>query len=133
MASTQTESDQMISQQVRTWEVLDERVLEAMHSVPREVFVPAAWRSLAFADCALPLPCGKHMLTPMLVGRIMQALEVHPGGQVLEIGTGSGYLSACLAAMGASVHSMELHAELAAAARTNSTPLRRHCSSSKHE
>ena len=119
MRSTVTALDQMIAQQVRTWEVLDAHVLEAMHRVPREYFVPAAWRSLAYADCALPLPLGKHMLTPMLVGRILQALGVRHGDQVLEIGTGSGYLAACLTASGGRVQSLELHAEIAAGARAN--------------
>ena len=109
----------MISQQVRTWDVLDTRTLQAMHSVAREQFVPTAWRSLSYADCALPLACGKHMLTPMLVGRILQSLGVRQGEQVLEIGTGSGYLSACLAAIGGRVQSLEVHAELATAARAN--------------
>ena len=119
MHSIQADCEQMIAQQVRTWEVLDTRALDAMHRVPRELFVPAAWRSLAYADCALPLPLGKHMLTPMLIGRMLQALELNPGEQVLEIGTGSGYLSACLAAMGARVQSLELHPEIAELARTN--------------
>ena len=111
--------DQMIGQQVRTCDVLDPRVLGAMHRVPRERFVSESWRSLAYADCALPLPLGKHMLTPMIVGRILQALEPEPGESALEIGTGSGYLSACLAAMGARVRSLELHEEIAQFARRN--------------
>ena len=111
--------DQMIAQQVRTWEVLDRRVLEAMRSVPRALFVPTALRSLAYADCDLPLPCGKRMLTPMLVGRVLQALGVEADEQVLEIGTGSGYLAACLAAMGARVRTLELHEEIALLARGN--------------
>src|SRR4051794_15170622 len=97
MLNETSERDQMISQQVRTWDVLDARVLEAMQSVAREKFVPEAWQSLAYADAALPLRFGKHMLRPMMVGRILQALDVQPDNQVLEIGTGSGYLSACLA------------------------------------
>ncbi len=119
MLNAQAENDQMIAQQVRTWDVLDTRVLEAMHSVAREHFVPAAFGSLAYADCALPLPLGKRMLTPMLVGRILQALELLPGDQVLEIGTGSGYMSACLAALGARVQSLELHEQIANLARAN--------------
>lgn len=111
--------EQMIAQQVRTCDVLDPRVLDAMRSVPREGFVAAPLRALAFADCALPLPLGKRMLTPMIAGRILQALEAEPGERVLEIGTGSGYLSACLAAMGARVRSLELHAEIAQLARHN--------------
>jgi protein-L-isoaspartate(D-aspartate) O-methyltransferase len=119
MTTIQAARDQMIAQQVRTWDVLDARTLSAMRQVPRERFVPAPWRSLAYADCALPLPLGKHMLTPMLAGRILQALDVKPGDQVLEIGTGSGYPSACLAVLGGSVQTLELHGELAAAARSN--------------
>ena len=106
MTNAQAALDQMIAQQVRTWEVLDTRTLDAMHAVPREPFVPAAWRTLAYADCALPLACGKHMLTPMLAGRMLQSLGVRQGEQVLEIGTGSGYLSACLAALGGRVQSL---------------------------
>lgn len=119
MTSTHAALDQMIAQQVRTCEVLDARTLEAMRAVPREPFVPAAWRSLAYADCALPLPCGKHMLTPLLAGRALQSLGVRQGEQVLEIGTGSGYLSACLAALDCRVQSLELHAEIATQARAN--------------
>ncbi|MGH8254490.1 MAG: protein-L-isoaspartate O-methyltransferase family protein [Steroidobacteraceae bacterium] len=119
MTRAQAAIDQMVSQQVRTWEVLDARTLEAMQRVPREAFVAPAWRSLACAESALPLPKGKHMLTPMLVGRILQALGIRQGEQVLEIGTGSGYLSACLAALGGRVQSLELHGEIAAFARAN--------------
>lgn len=119
MLNAEAECEQMIAQQVRTWEVLDARTLEAMHQVAREHFVAAPWRSLAYADCALPLPLGKHMLTPMLAGRLLQALELSPGDQVLEVGTGSGYVSACLAALGARVQSLELHAEIAELARAN--------------
>lgn len=111
--------DQMLAQQVRTAAVLDERVLEAMRRVPREQFVPTAWRSLAFAECALPLGHGKHMLTPMLVGRILQTLKLEGRERVLEIGTGSGYLCACMSALGAEVRSLELHASLAENARHN--------------
>ena len=119
MLNFQAERDQMIAQQVRTWDVLDARTLWAMDGIARELFVPAAWRSLAYAEYALPLPLGKHMLTPMVAGRILQALALARGEQVLEVGTGSGYLSACLAALGAQVQSLELHAEIAALARAN--------------
>lgn len=111
--------EQMIEQQVRAWDVLDDRVLDALRSVPRERFVPERWRELAFADCEIALPRGKRMLRPMIVGRILQALAVHTGERVLEIGTGSGYVSACLARLGAQVHSLELHAEIAQFARAN--------------
>ena len=84
MQSTQTALEQMISQQVRTWEVFDARTLEAMRHVPRECFVPAGLRSLAYADCALPLAAGKRMLTPMLAGRMLQSLAVRQGEQALR-------------------------------------------------
>jgi protein-L-isoaspartate(D-aspartate) O-methyltransferase len=111
--------EQMVEQQVRAADVLDERILEVMRAVPRERFVPPAWRDLAFADTEIPLPCGKRMLRPMLVGRLLQALEVRDGEQALEIGTGSGFVSACLALLGARVRSMELHPEIAELARAN--------------
>jgi protein-L-isoaspartate(D-aspartate) O-methyltransferase len=119
MFDTYAALEQMIAQQVRSCEVLDARTLEAMHQVRRELFVPADWRSLAYADCALPLAHGKRMLTPMLVGRMLQAVAVRQGEQLLEIGTGSGYLSACLAALGGRVQSLELHEDIASAARAN--------------
>lgn len=115
----QSAIDQMIGQQVRTWEVLDQPILDAMRAVPRELFVPPSWRSVAYADTALPLAHGKHMLPPMLVGRILAALAPHSGATVLEVGTGSGYLTACLAALGARVRSVELHEDLASQARHN--------------
>ena len=110
---------QMIAQQVRTWSVFDTRTLEVMQKLPRERFVPPELNSLACADCALPLRHGKYMLTPMLAGRILQAVAVRAGDQVLEVGTGSGYLSACLATMGGQVQSLELYDDLAASARDN--------------
>lgn len=110
---------QMIEQQVRAWEVLDPRVLEALGRVPRERFAPAAYRELAFADTAIPLPCGQSMLAPKLEGRILQALDVAPGESVLEIGTGSGFFAACLATLGARVRTLELHPELAEFASAN--------------
>jgi protein-L-isoaspartate(D-aspartate) O-methyltransferase len=108
--------EQMVSQQVRTCEVLEDRVLAAMGRVPRELFVPPPWQSLAYADFAVPLAHGKHMLTPMVAGRFLQALDLRAHQRVLEVGTGSGYLSACMAALGAHVHSIELYPDLAAAA-----------------
>jgi len=111
--------EQMVDQQVRTWDVPDRRVLDALRMVPRERFVSERWRDLAFADCELPLPRGKHMLRPMIVGRLLQALAVQPGEQALEVGTGSGFVSACLAQLGARVRSLELHADIAAAARAH--------------
>lgn len=110
---------QMIEQQVRAWAVLDAAVLETMGRVPREAFVPPAYRDLAFADMAVPLGHGQHMLTPTLEGRILQALELRADDEVLEVGTGSGYFAACLGELTRSVTSLEIFADLADAARTS--------------
>ncbi|MEO7325586.1 MAG: protein-L-isoaspartate O-methyltransferase [Dokdonella sp.] len=107
----------MIENQVRTWEVLDARVLEALGTVRREDFVPARHRNLAFADMALPIGHGEAMFKPVVEGRILQAIALIPGERVLEIGTGTGFLTACMAQLGATVHSVERHADLAEAAR----------------
>jgi len=104
---------QMIDQQVRAWEVLDARVLEAMSRVHREAFVPNEQRDIAFADMAVPLPQGQFMLPPKLEGRILQALAILPGDRALEIGTGSGHFAACLGRLAASVRSVEILPELA--------------------
>jgi protein-L-isoaspartate(D-aspartate) O-methyltransferase len=111
--------EQMVEQQVRASDVLDERILNTLRAVPRERFVPDGWRELAFADCEIALPCGKRMLRPILLGRILQSLALRGGEEMLEIGTGSGYLSACLARLGGQLRSLELHAEIADFARAN--------------
>lgn len=116
---TEVAREQMVEQQVRAADVLDERILDALRAVPRELFVPESWRELAFADSEIPLPCNKHMLKPMMVGRILQAVDPRGGEEVLEVGTGSGFLSACLAKLGARVRSLEIHPELAQQARAN--------------
>jgi protein-L-isoaspartate(D-aspartate) O-methyltransferase len=105
--------EQMIQQQLRTWEVLDQGVLEVFERIPRERFVPAGYESLAYADIELPLGQGDHMLAPKMAGRILQALAIKPADQVLEIGTGSGYLTAGLAAGASHVRSLEIRADLA--------------------
>jgi protein-L-isoaspartate(D-aspartate) O-methyltransferase len=110
---------QMIEQQVRAWQVLDLKVLEAMERVPREAFAPPAYRELAFADLNVPLGHGQSMLTPKLEGRLLQALELQPDDAVLEVGTGSGYFAACLGALARAVRSIEIYPDLAAAARAN--------------
>jgi len=107
----------MVEQQVRPWEVLDSRVLEALTAIRREDFVPAAYRNLAFADLGLPLAHGEFMMKPVVEGRVLQAVAPTRAESVLEIGTGSGFLTACLARLAASVHSVEQHADLADAAR----------------
>ena len=111
--------EQMIEQQVRAWEVLDERVLDVMRRVPRELFVPHGQRYRAYADAEVPLPQGQHMLRPSVVGRLLQALLPHSGEQVLEIGAGSGFVTACLRAMATRVRALEIFPELAEAARRN--------------
>lgn len=110
---------QMVEQQVRAWEVLDDRVLGVIAQVRRELFVPAAYRSVAFADVEIPLGHGQSMLAPKVDGRILQALAVAEGDQVLDVGTGSAYLAACLARLAGSVRSIELHQDLTARAREN--------------
>ncbi len=106
----------MVEQQIRSWDVLDTRVLDVLRQVPREDFVPARYRKLAFADLRIPLSHGEVMMKPLEEGRMLQALAVSPGERVLEIGTGSGFVAACLRALGASVVSVEIHPELAEAA-----------------
>ncbi len=110
---------QMVTQQVRAWDVLDQRVLDAMRRTPREFFVPERYAELAFADTAIPLGYGQHMLPPNIVGRLLQALDPAPGTRALAIGIGTGYVPACLSCLGASVRGVEIHAEFAAAARAN--------------
>jgi protein-L-isoaspartate(D-aspartate) O-methyltransferase len=110
---------QMVDQQIRTWEVLDPRVLDAISAVPREAFVPSQYRELAFADSPLPIGFGQSMLAPKIQGRILQALGVNPADRVLEVGTGTGYLSACLSLLCSSTHSIDIHPQLTAQAASN--------------
>ena len=107
----------MVEQQVRPWDVLDVRVLEAIATIPREAFVPEALRALAYADTALPIGHGEFMMKPVVEGRTLQSLLPAADECVLEIGTGSGYLTACLARLSREVVSLERHADLAEAAR----------------
>jgi protein-L-isoaspartate(D-aspartate) O-methyltransferase len=106
----------MVENQVRPWEVLDGRVLEVLGRVRREDFVAAQHRQLAFADLCLPLGHGEVMMKPVVEGRVLQALELAPTDRVLEIGTGSGFLTACLASLGGQVTSVDIHADFTAAA-----------------
>jgi protein-L-isoaspartate(D-aspartate) O-methyltransferase len=108
---------QMIEQQVRAWDVLEARVLDALAAVPREHFVPEAYRGVAFADVAIPIGHGQCMLKPAVEGRILQALAPARGERVLEIGTGTGFFAACLAELAGGAESIEIHADLAAGAR----------------
>ena len=110
--------EKMIEQQVRAWDVFDEDVLHVMTVIPREQFVPGGFESLAFADAEIPLGYGEWMMTPTIEGRVLQALDLDGGESVLEIGTGSGYLAACLGHLAGQVTSVDIHASfLSAAAR----------------
>ncbi|HUH32026.1 MAG TPA: protein-L-isoaspartate O-methyltransferase [Rhodanobacter sp.] len=106
----------MVENQVRTWEVLDDRVLDIISRVRREDFVAPVHRQLAFADLCLPLGHGEVMMKPVVEGRVLQALALQPTDRVLEIGTGSGFLCACLAGLCAHVTSLDIHADFTAAA-----------------
>jgi protein-L-isoaspartate(D-aspartate) O-methyltransferase len=108
----------MIEQQVRPWDVLDSRVLEALTAVRREDFVPPACRNLAFADLCLPLGHGEVMMKPVVEGRVLQAVSPTREESVLEIGTGAGFVTACLARLAGEVLSIEQHADFADVART---------------
>ncbi len=107
----------MIEQQVRPWDVLDPRVLDALMRVHREDFVVESQRNLAFADVPLPLAHGEYMMKPVVEGRLLQALGIEPGEDVLEIGTGSGFITACLAQLAREVVSIELHQDFVESAR----------------
>ena len=109
----------MVEQQIRTWEVLDQDVLDVLMAVRREEFVPKAYRNLAFADLEIPIGGGQVMLKPVIEGKILQALRVGKDDSVLEIGAGSGYFAALLAARAEWVRSLEIDPELARLASDN--------------
>jgi protein-L-isoaspartate(D-aspartate) O-methyltransferase len=98
----------MIEQQIRPWEVLDQRVLDLLGKVPREDFVPPQHRNLALVDMDLPLGHGQIMMSPKLEARILQALDIQATETVLEVGTGSGYMTALLATLAKQVYSIEI-------------------------
>ncbi len=103
----------MVEQQIRPWEVLDQEVLDLLFAVKREDFVPPAYRALAFADLEIPLGHGEVMLQPKIEAKLLQELKTRKSDKVLEIGTGSGYMAALLAARSDHVHSVEIVPELA--------------------
>jgi protein-L-isoaspartate(D-aspartate) O-methyltransferase len=103
----------MVESQVRTWDVTDARVLALLARAPREDYVPAPYRALAYVDMAIPLGHGQTMLHPKLEARLLQALAIRPQDKILEVGTGSGYMTSLLAALGAHVVSVEIFPELA--------------------
>jgi len=106
----------MIESQIRTWEVLDQRVLDTLSALRREAFVPERYRPLAFVDMEIPLGHGEVMLAPKLEARMLQELTLKDGDRVLEVGTGSGYMTALLASLAGHVYSVELHPDFSAAA-----------------
>ena len=113
----------MIEQQVRPWEVLDPTVLALLDSVPRDLFVSAAHKAMAYVDMELPLASpaveGECMLAPRVEARLLQDLAIHPDDKVLEIGAGSGYMAALLASLASRVVSLEINESLARMAREN--------------
>ena len=109
----------MVEQQIRPWEVLDQDVLDLLYVVPREEFVPPAHRALAFTDMEIPIGEGERMWAPRLEARVLQELALRKIDRVLEVGTGSGYLTALLAHRSAHVHSVEIRPALAAFGKAN--------------
>lgn len=100
---------QMVEQQVRAWEVLDPDILDVLKEIPREQFVPPGYETLAFADTEIPIGHGQFMMTPTIEGRVLQSLTPRAGEDVLEVGTGTGFLAACLARLSASVTSIDIY------------------------
>lgn len=109
----------MVEQQIRPWEVIDQDVLDLLYVVPRENFVPPAVRNLAFVDMEIPIGEGERMWAPKIEARALQALEVRKSDRVLEVGTGSGYLTALLSHRASHVRSVEIKPALAAFGRAN--------------
>ena len=112
MSMVQRARYNMAQQQIRPWNVFDDHVLEIMQQVPRERFVPHAYRSFAFTDMRIPLGHGQYMMEPRLEARMLQSLSIRPSDRILEIGTGSGFVTACLARLGNQVSSYEIHQDL---------------------
>ena len=119
MSTAQTAKFNMIEQQIRPWEVIDPRVLDVIDRLDRADFVPEPYRGLAYADCQVPLGDGARMLPPTIEGRLLQALLLEPGDRVLEVGSCSGYLAACLAELAESVDSIDARAPIVERARAN--------------
>ena len=109
MMDAESARHQMVDQQVRTWDVFDQDVLDAMAAIERERYVPDPLRRCAYADAEIPLAHGQCMLRPSIVGRILQAVGLQSGDRVLEVGTGTGYLTRCIAAIAGSVTSIDLY------------------------
>jgi protein-L-isoaspartate(D-aspartate) O-methyltransferase len=116
---TEFARQQMVEQQVRAWDVLHPEILDVLMNVPREQFVPAGFENLAFADAEIPIGNDQSMMTPTLEGKILQALELGTSDSVLEVGTGSGFLTACLARLSEKVTSIDIHEEFLQSAAVN--------------
>lgn len=101
----------MVEQQIRTWDVLDPRILELIARSPREDYVPETYRKLAFADMNIPIANGQVMMQPKVEARLIQELDIKPTDKILEVGTGTGYLTSLLASLGKHVHSVEFFAD----------------------
>lgn len=110
---------QMVQQQVRTWEVFDEETLDLLNTLERHEFVPPAYADLAYADTQIPLPHGQVMMAPLMEGRVLQVLDPEPGERVFEVGSGSGFLAACLGSLAGSVLSVDIFDDLVQMARGN--------------
>ncbi len=110
---------QMVDQQVRAWDVLNADILEVLKTIPREQFVPAGYEALAFADTQIPIGHGESMMTPTLEGRLLQALDLNSTDSVLEIGTGSGFLTACFAHLAGDITSVDIYEDLLETAAAN--------------
>ena len=119
MNNTEIAKFNMIEQQIRPWEVLDHQVLDVIERLNREDFVDPAYRGLAYADCQIPLANGVRMLPPTVEGRMLQALSLGAADRVLEVGSGSGYITACRASLAAQVRSIDADGEISACAQGN--------------
>ncbi|HGG61192.1 MAG TPA: protein-L-isoaspartate O-methyltransferase, partial [Gammaproteobacteria bacterium] len=113
-----TARNNMIEQQIRPWDVLDMRVLDVLRDTPREAFVPEDKLDLAFMDIEIPIGHGETMLTPRVEGRLLQSLDLQPSDSVLEIGTGTGYLTACLARLAGAAFSVDIHEDFTQRAKS---------------
>jgi len=114
---------QMVDQQVRAWDVLDPKVLDAMRAVPRERFVPERFREMAYSEAEIPIGNDQWMMSPSHEGRLIQALELTGDERVLEVGTGTGYVTACLAQLARDVVSVDIYDDFTRAARQRLTDL----------
>ncbi len=117
--NTEPTRHQMVAQQIRTWDVSDANILQTFDDVPRDQFVPTEFAEVAYADTEIPLPHGQCMLRPSIVGKILQALDLQPNQDVLEIGTGTGYLTACIARLAGSVTSIDIFEDFIESAGKN--------------